>query len=116
MLLYSACDLFLLPTRSIEDGNLEGFGIVLLEASLMGKSVIGGDSGGSAEAVVDSKTGLIVNGNDERQIAAAVVRLLSDPQLAERFGRQGRQRVLNEFSSKNQFAAYKKIIKQLMNI
>jgi phosphatidylinositol alpha-1,6-mannosyltransferase len=113
--LYAACDVFLLPSRTMADGNLEGFGIVFLEANLMGKPVIGGDSGGSSEAVLDSKTGLIVDGNDSRQIADAVLRLIRNPDLSAQLGRQGRQRVIDEFNSKAQSEFFSRLVLRLMS-
>lgn len=113
MRLFAACDLFLLPTRTMEDGNIEGFGIVFLEANLMGKPVIGGKSGGTVEAVIDSETGMIVDGNDVKEIAAAVVNILSDPELALKLGQNGRQRVLGEFSSERQGIEFTKILNNI---
>jgi phosphatidylinositol alpha-1,6-mannosyltransferase len=110
MRLFAACDLFLLPARTMGDGNLEGFGIVYLEANLMGKPVIGGRTGGTMEAVSDSESGLIVDGNEEHEIAAAIVRILTDPELAEKLGQNGRQRVLDRFTTEYQCAEFSKII------
>lgn len=112
MSLFAACDLFLLPARTMKDGNLEGFGIVYLEANLMGKPVIGGRSGGTVEAVSDTESGLLVDGDDEHQIAAAIIRIITDPVLAETLGRNGRQRVLDRFTSDIQFIEFSKIIKK----
>jgi phosphatidylinositol alpha-1,6-mannosyltransferase len=116
MRLFAACDLFLLPARTMDDGNLEGFGIVFLEANLMGKPVIGGRTGGTMEAVSDSESGLIVDGNDEHQIAAAIVRIITDPELAEKLGQNGRRRVLDRFTTDNQGAEFSEIINKFLSI
>ena len=116
MRLFAACDLFLLPARTMDDGNLEGFGIVYLEANLMGKPVIGGRTGGTMEAVSDSESGLIVDGNDEHEIAAAIVRILTDPELAESLGRKGLQRVLDRFTTDNQCAEFSKILNKYTSV
>jgi glycosyltransferase involved in cell wall biosynthesis len=100
MLLYAACDVFLLPTRTMPNGDTEGFGIVFLEANLMGKPVVGGRAGGTEDAVVDGQTGLLVDGYDIEQIADAAVRVLDDPVYAKLLGQQGKERVLREFDTR----------------
>jgi phosphatidylinositol alpha-1,6-mannosyltransferase len=100
MLLYAACDAFLLPTRILPSGDTEGFGIVFLEANLMGRPVIGGRGGGTEDAIVDGQTGLLVDGYDTRQIADAAIRLLSDPAYANLLGQQGKEKVLREFDTR----------------
>ena len=96
---YDACDIYAMPSREIpEKGDVEGFGITYLEANAFGKPVIGGRSGGVAEAVIDGVTGILVDPWDVNAIASACIRLLKDPDLAERLGRQGRDRVNTEFS------------------
>jgi phosphatidylinositol alpha-1,6-mannosyltransferase len=113
MALYAACDLFLLPTRTMADGDTEGFGVVFLEANLHGKAVVAGRTGGTADAVVDGQTGLLVDGGDAAAVAAAVTRLLDDPGLAARLGRQGRERVHREFSPAAQQAAFDRLAQEL---
>ena len=96
---YDACDVYAMPSREIpEKGDVEGFGITYLEANAFGKPVIGGRSGGVAEAVIDGVTGILVDPWDVNAIASACIRFLKDPDLAERLGRQGRDRVKTEFS------------------
>lgn len=96
---YHACDVFVMISRHIvEKGDVEGFGIVYLEANACGKPVVGGRSGGVPDAVVDAETGLLVEPNDVHAIAEAIKRLLGDHELAARLGRQGRERVLGEFT------------------
>lgn len=94
--LYGSADLFIMPSRQIK-GDVEGFGIVFLEANSCEKPVIAGASGGISDAVVDGATGLIVPPEDPEAIAEAIVRLLQNPTLAHKLGCQGRQRVLNLF-------------------
>lgn len=77
--LYGACTLFAMPNRTLPDGDTEGFGLIFLEANACGKAVIGGCAGGATDAVVDGVTGLLVEGDDPASIAAALRRLLSDP-------------------------------------
>ena len=83
------CDLFLMPNRTMPDGDTEGFGLVFREANACRKPVIGGRAGGVVEAVVDGETGFLVDGNKPEEIAATVIKLLSDPALAERMSANG---------------------------
>jgi phosphatidylinositol alpha-1,6-mannosyltransferase len=94
---YAACDLFAMPNRDI-DGDNEGFGLVFLEAAAAGKPALAGTAGGTASAVVDGVTGLRVDGEQIEAIARGLARLLSDPAGAERMGRNGRARVLDNFT------------------
>ncbi len=94
---YNACDVFVMP--SCEDRpHVEGFGIAFLEANACGKPVIGAWSGGIPDAVRHGETGLLVEPDDEAELAAAMLRLLRDAPLAARLGRNGRQRVRDEAS------------------
>jgi len=100
-LLYNACDAFIMCSREerTRRGILaEGFGIALLEASACGKPVIAGRSGGIADAVQDGATGLLVNPVDAGDVAAAIVRLLREPDLAKRLGHNGRRWVESEMN------------------
>ena len=94
---YAACDVFIMPNRRLAN-DIEGFGMVFLEASAAGKPVIGGRSGGTDDAIVDGVTGLRVDGDNLDMIAAAVIDLLSDPAFARSMGEQGRRRVAAEFN------------------
>jgi len=96
---YALCDVFIMASREQLDlCDLEGFGMVFLEANACGKAVIGGRSGGIAEAVLDGETGLLVDPHAPEAIAVAVDRLLSDPALAARMGAEGRARILRELT------------------
>ena len=97
--LYACADVFALCCRSRWRGlEQEGFGIVFLEAAAAGIPSVAGDSGGSAEAVVDSETGFVVGDpTDVTAVADAIGRLLSDPALARRQGQAARQRAETDF-------------------
>lgn len=96
-LVYKICDLFALPSRQVGK-SIEGFGIVFLEAGSFGKPVIGGNSGGVAEAVLDNKTGLLVNPFNLDDIYDKVLLVLNDSELSQRLGQAGRERVEKEYS------------------
>jgi phosphatidyl-myo-inositol dimannoside synthase len=100
---YSACDVFAMPCRSRWGGlEVEGFGIVYLEAAAAGKPVVAGRSGGAEEAVVDQETGLLVEGLEPKAVALAVASLLRTKEEATRMGKQGRVRVEREFTWRGQ--------------
>lgn len=90
--LLSACDLLALPSQ------VDTFGIVLLEAWLHGKPVIGADAGGIPELVREGETGLLVPFSDADGLARAIRRLVTDRALAERLGAAGRARTLQEYT------------------
>ncbi|MEY3156843.1 MAG: hypothetical protein RL257_863 [Actinomycetota bacterium] len=85
-------DVFAMPSRSRLFGlEVEGLGIVYLEASSCGLPVIGGSSGGAPDAVLDGETGYVVDGNDLTAISTQIVRLLSDEKLRKEMGERGRK-------------------------
>ena len=98
-LYYRLADLFVMPSRYIEkEGNVEGFGIVFLEAALSEIPSIGGRSGGIPDAVLHGETGLLVDPEDVMDCAAAISDLLADSERLTRMGRQARARAIAEFS------------------
>ena len=91
-------DLFVMPSRSRLAGlEVEGLGIVYLEASACGLPVIAGNSGGAPDAVLEGETGLVVDGTRKSEVAAAVVELLSDPDRSKAMGIRGRQWIIQEW-------------------
>ena len=93
----NACDVFAMPNREI-NGDNEGFGMVFIEAAACGKAVVAGTAGGTGAAVVDSVTGMRVDGNEVAAVTLALRRLLDDPLLARRMGEAGLARVHAEFA------------------
>jgi phosphatidyl-myo-inositol dimannoside synthase len=93
---YQQCDLFALPNRQI-DKDIEGFGMVLLEAQACGKPVVAGQSGGTAETMRIPDTGLVVPCNGPDQLAELVVELFSNRDRMARMGAAGRQWVVENF-------------------
>ncbi|MFJ4683284.1 glycosyltransferase family 4 protein [Streptomyces sp. NPDC088789] len=89
---YGAGDVFAMPSRTRRGGlDVEGLGIVYLEASATGLPVVAGDSGGAPDAVLDGETGWVVRGGSVEETADRVVALLEDPALRRRMGERGRQ-------------------------
>ncbi|MDA4890993.1 glycosyltransferase family 4 protein [Streptomyces sp. MS2A] len=88
---YGAGDVFAMPCRTRRGGlDVEGLGIVYLEASATGLPVVAGDSGGAPDAVLDGETGWVVGGNDPNASADRITTLLADPELRRRMGERGR--------------------------
>ena len=81
--LYNLADLFVLLTRE-EPPDVEGFGLVFLEAAACGLPSLGGRSGGIPEAIVEGQTGWLVDPGDPRAIAAGVIDLLGSPERLRR--------------------------------
>ncbi|WKU44476.1 glycosyltransferase family 4 protein [Streptomyces sp. VNUA116] len=89
---YGAGDVFAMPCRTRRGGlDVEGLGIVYLEASATGLPVVAGDSGGAPDAVLEGETGYVVKGGSPAQAADRIVTLLRDPELRARMGARGRQ-------------------------
>lgn len=98
--LYACADVFALCCRSRWQGlEQEGFGIVFLEAAAAGVPSVAGDSGGSAEAVQDGVTGVVVaRPTDPREVAQALETLLADPERRRAQGQAARDRAVGEFA------------------
>jgi len=93
-----AGDVFVMPSRSRFFGlEVEGLGIVYLEASACGLPVIAGSSGGAPDAVLDGVTGFVVDGQNNHQIAAAAISLLSDIDQAQKMGAVGRAWIIENW-------------------
>lgn len=95
---YAAGDVYAMPCRTRNRGlDVEGLGIVYLEASATGLPVVAGDSGGAPDAVREGETGYVVNGRNLDQIVDRVATLLTDRELARRMGAAGRAWVEQEW-------------------
>ncbi|GAA2805545.1 glycosyltransferase family 4 protein [Streptomyces showdoensis] len=89
---YGAGDVFAMPCRTRRGGlDVEGLGIVYLEASATGLPVVAGDSGGAPDAVLDGETGWVVRGGVPEESADRIATLLLDPELRARMGERGRR-------------------------
>jgi phosphatidyl-myo-inositol dimannoside synthase len=95
---HALADVFAMPCRTRGAGlDVEGLGIVFLEASATGVPVVAGASGGAPETVRDGETGVVVDGWDVGAIAASVSDLLADPDRAARMGQAGRRWVVENW-------------------
>ncbi len=91
-LLYSSCDLFVLPSR------LEGLGIVILEAMAAGKPIVSTNVGGIPELIESGQNGILVEADNEVELAGAIVKMLSDNSLARAMGENSMKKVRERFS------------------
>ena len=108
-----AGDLFAMPSRSRFGGlEVEGLGIAYLEASACGLPVIAGSSGGAPDAVVDGKSGEVVDGTDITAIAKTVVKFLRDPEGSQQMGQFGRNWVVEKWRWEIWSQAFERLLKQ----
>jgi len=107
---YDLCDVFVSPTRLSHSADWEGFGIVFLEAALSRRPAIGGRTGGTADAIVDGLTGVLVDPDQRGELSGAIRRLLSDAGLRARLGRTAEQLARTRFTGE---AALRSLREQL---
>lgn len=102
---HAMADVFAMPCRTRGAGlDVEGLGIVYLEASACGVPVIAGTSGGAPETVLDGKTGTVVDGNDVGAVVSAISDVLSDPGRAAAMGVAGRHWAVDNWQWRSQGA------------
>jgi phosphatidylinositol alpha-1,6-mannosyltransferase len=96
---YDTGTIFAMPCRTRRRGlDVEGLGIVYLEAAATGLPVIGGDSGGAPDAILDGETGYVVPGHDIRAVSDRLTELLCDPPGAAAMGEKGRAWIDREWT------------------
>lgn len=96
---YAAGNIFAMPCRTRRAGlDVEGLGIVYLEASATGLPVVGGDSGGAPDAVLDGETGYVVSGRNAGMLAERLIQLLADPAGAAAMGEKGKAWIDREWT------------------
>jgi phosphatidylinositol alpha-1,6-mannosyltransferase len=97
--LYALADVFVLPVVDRWFGlEVEGLGVVLLEAAAAGTPCITGTSGGTPEAVIDGETGFVIDAGEPRQLINRVALLFAEPQTAAAMGLKGREHVRQNFA------------------
>ena len=104
---YYLADLFVLLTHP-DEGREEGLGLVFLEAAAAGTPIIAGKSGGVEEAVIDGKTGLVVESYNEANVVKAIKKLLDDTEYAKKLAKSGKQRINTEFNSEEKLKQLQK--------
>ena len=94
---YCAADVFAMPNRQVGE-DTEGFGMVYIEAAACGTPSIAGNAGGTGSAVLDGKTGLRVDGEDQEAVTLALKRILGDSVYAKQLAEAAQQRARSELS------------------
>ena len=95
-------EIFAMPSRSRLAGlEVEGLGIVYLEASACGLPVVGGISGGAPDALLEGETGFAVDGLNPAAVAEKILYLLDNPEVASKMGARGRQWIADEWEWKH---------------
>jgi phosphatidylinositol alpha-1,6-mannosyltransferase len=91
---YSMCDVFIMPCREIRGrGDIEGFGIVFIEAMFFGKPIIAGRSGGAVDPIIHGIVGFQVNPYDPEEVAERVIQLLSDEKIRHQISKNAKNYV-----------------------
>ena len=93
-LYFAGCSVFVLPSTTAS----EGFGMVAMEASACGAPVIGSRIGGVPFAVLQGETGEIVQPGSVEELSDAIVKIVTNPELAKRYGHAGAERARREFT------------------
>jgi glycogen(starch) synthase len=106
----NSATLVLIPSRVIE-----GFGLVAMEAAMMGRPVVAARSGGLPEVVIDGETGLIVERENSDALAAAIASLLEHPEVTAQMGRAARDRAQAAFSWERHVDAFDALYRRLTN-
>jgi phosphatidyl-myo-inositol dimannoside synthase len=97
---YGLADVFALPALQPE-GDIEGFGIVYLEAAACGVAVVGARTGGIPDAVAEGETGLLIDPHNLQELEGALLELLQNPQRSQAMGQAGRARAAQFFTWDN---------------
>ncbi|MCF8563783.1 N-acetyl-alpha-D-glucosaminyl L-malate synthase BshA [Alicyclobacillus tolerans] len=105
--LLAAADLFILPSEK------ESFGLVALEAMACSIPVVGSNAGGIPEVVIHGETGYLADVGNTEEMASYAIRLLSDPELYQRFAQAGRLRAQAHFSIHDKISEYEDIYERL---
>lgn len=111
---YNLCDVSLMINRLESGGDVESFGMVFTEANATGKPVIGGRSGGTAEAIVEGQTGFLVDPDSHEEVAERLLLLLENDELCKRMGSAGLERVHREFNWNTRAQALRQISAELV--
>ena len=94
--LYEIAEIFIMPSKET-DTDMEGFGIVFLEANYFGTPVIGSRTGGISDAIEDRVNGFLISPDSDHELTEAVKNLFENPSRYEEMKEQGRKRVMDKF-------------------
>jgi phosphatidyl-myo-inositol dimannoside synthase len=104
---YNLADVFCMPSqRYKETGDVEGFGIVFIEAQACETPTIGSNTGGIPDAIRNNIDGFLINPENKEEIANNIIEILENEELAKKMGQTGRKKVIEEHD-------WKKLVKKL---
>ena len=95
---YAIADIYILNSRKAPNGDMEGFGISILEAAMMSKPAIGSKGCGIEDAIVDGETGLLVQPDSPMETARAIKKLFDNTELRLWMGANSRERAIKSFT------------------
>lgn len=95
--LYSIADIFVMPNIPVK-GDMEGFGIVALEANLAGLPVVASDLEGIKDAIIHGKNGFLIDHKDIEKFISTIISLIREPSYSKEFGKRARQFVISHYS------------------
>ena len=110
----NACDVFVMTSRRTSDGDVEGYGIAVVEAALCGKPAVVSAGSGLSEAIEDGRTGLAVPEDDPAAAATAIVSLLQDDARRTRMGELARTRAAREQTWEDVGAQYDLLLRSIV--
>ena len=113
--IYALCDVLVLPVLDL-DSDVEGFGMVALEAAAAGKPVIATRCGGIPDAVNDGESGILVEPGNYSCLSEAIVSLLKNPLIAASMGQTGRQRAVQKFAWHSVVSRYEATFRRLSQL
>lgn len=111
---YKLSDLFIMPSIT-KKNDIEGFGIVFLEANYFRVPTIGARSGGVKEAIIDGETGYLISPNDINELIEKILFLYNNPDIRDTLGLNGYKRVIKNFNWNTIINEYRKVLKQLVD-
>jgi phosphatidyl-myo-inositol dimannoside synthase len=111
---YNGADVFVMPNIMVP-GDMEGFGLVLLEAALCALPVVAADMEGIRDAVADGRNGRLVPSSDAIGFQKSIRHFLDDPAAAKKFGRQSRDYTLQHYRWDTVAGHYLDIYKKLLD-
>lgn len=113
--LFDESDLFVLANTMLDDGNTEGASLVVCDASGHGLPVIAGSGGGLATNITDGVTGFIVDSRDTAQLASKIKQILTCPDLANKMGKAGIEKVRRDHNPKKAGVLFGESLKRLID-
>ena len=103
-----------LPSRPAQDGDVEGFGLVLIEAQALGVPVVTSNTGGTTEALVDGETGLTIDPTSSAELARAFLELIDNPARARSMGLTAHRFVRENFDIRRQSLALEQLYDEVI--